>query len=161
MMKRLLILTFILSIGLFAQTGVAKVAGRGELIASGNGVVLLRCAGNFKIEGTGCFWYKGDAELVTTGDVQKEVIGDWTFIANFSGGAEARGNDLCLSFSGKNISLSARGKGKAMLWGKGNFSAHHRTGFWGIKYLPISFTEGPRPKDIEKGKKTNTGTEGE
>lgn len=144
---------------LLAQTGDAKIAGKGQLTATGNGLVTLRGSGAMKVEGEGTLWYKGDGELVTTGDVVRETIGEWTLILSFKGAAEAKGEDLRLSLSGKNLIINARGTGKALLWGKGTFSAHGRTGLWGVKYTPIPYTEGLKKK--AKPKSPTTETEGE
>jgi len=159
MLKRLIAISVVFGAIIWAQTQPGVKAGKGELVASGNGVATLRGSGTVKIEGEGTLWYKGDGELVTSSDVSRETIGEWTLILAFKGSAEAKGGELRFSLSGKNINLTAKGTGKALLWGKGTFSAHGRTGLWGVKYTPIPYTEGPKKK--AKPKSPTTETEGE
>lgn len=157
--RRIVIGLLMLVLFVGAQTEDTKLAGKGELTANGSGLAILGGAGWFKISGTGCLWYSGDAELITTGDVGKETIGKWTFIANFNGTAEAKGKELRVSLSGKNIVLNAKGQGKALLWGTGTFSSHGKSGAWSLKYNPIPYTEGPKQK--VKVKQAGTEAEGE
>jgi hypothetical protein len=154
-MKKCVAVMLLIAAGLLsAQAGTAKLAGKGELFADGNGAAMLRGSGTMKIEGQGTLWYKGDGELITSGDVARETVGEWTLILNFNGSAEAKGTDLRLSLSGKNIKVNAVGTGKAMFWGKGTFSAHRRSGTWDVKWTVIPYTEGLKKK--EKTKATDT-----
>jgi len=114
--------------------GSAHVEGAGSITAQGDGIALLYGRGVVELEGNGILWIKdgaGDATIRVTGTGQKTEFPDgWIQYAGFRGTAYIKGSRIGVVVAGTNIDLSARGRGRCILWGHGSYNVNGNPGEW-------------------------------
>ncbi|MBC7233911.1 MAG: hypothetical protein H5T68_11805 [Chloroflexi bacterium] len=114
------------------------VSGEGSLSAQGDGIAILAGRGTVDLSGNGVLWIKdkaGNAVIQVTGEGEKKEFPDgWLQYAGFHGTAHVEGSRIVVIVAGVDIEMTARGRGRAWLWGHGSYQGSaDGSGEWGSR----------------------------
>jgi len=137
--------------------GSARAIGAGALTAEGDGIAIIGGRGVVELSGSGILWIKdvaGDATIRVSGHGEKEVFPDgWIQYAGFRGDAYVKGSRIRVIVAGTDINLTARGRGRALLWGHGTYEINGHSARWETERLgarvKIAATDVPVPTATE------------
>ena len=114
--------------------GTANAKGVGRLTAEGDGIALLAGRGVIDLRGHGILWVKdaaGDAIIIVNGHGEVTRFPDgWIQYAGLRGTAHIKGSKIRVVVAGTDIELSARGRGRVLLWGHGTYNINGELGRW-------------------------------
>ena len=115
-----------------ADTDESK--GTGKLTTHGDGIALLAGRGIVDLRGNGTLWVKdaaGDATIEVRGHGEKKEFSDgWIQYSGFNGTAHIKGSRIGVIVAGVDIDLSAKGRGRVILWGHGSYEVNGQDGKW-------------------------------
>jgi hypothetical protein len=138
------ILTAALGVTASAQEGTASAVGTGTLTAEGDGIIKLRGSGTVALTGNGVLKIRdcgGDAVI----DVQGQGLHTVRRIRNcvqhkyvgFNGSATVTGRHIKVVARGRDLTLTASGKGGVILRGQGSYTIGDQTGRWAERGVEV------------------------
>lgn len=124
-----------------APASAAEVGGSGRLVAQGFGAARIEGSGSIVIAGgAGTVWVSGPATITTEGRGRRTTLPDGTIrLSGYSGRITITGDDLVVRVAGGAINLSATGTGRALLSGKGTYTAGNLSGLWSTSGVSVQY----------------------
>lgn len=120
------------------ESPIQAARGVGSLSAQGDGIAIIAILGGrgqVELTGNGVLWAKdiaGNATIEVNGYGEKEEFPDgWIQYSGFHGNAYIKGKLVVVVVAGTDIDLSAKGHGRAILWGHGTVTKNGQTEEWG------------------------------
>jgi hypothetical protein len=139
-----LTLLFILSLALPGLASAETLQGRGRLYAKGNGRAVLRMTGQVEITGHGKSVVKiiGAEKIEAHGEGERINQPDGSVVfRGFEGKILVVGRKMVVRMTGKQIEFVAKGKGKALLKGRGIYKTANLSGDWTSDGVEIKLSE--------------------
>ncbi len=137
-------LVFLLSMVLVGAASADVIRGKGWLHAEGSGVARLWMSGQVEItgHGGGTVYIYGAAEIEAGGNGRRvDLPGGGVVFYGSEGEIHAGGERMFVEIIGRKIDFTARGKGKAVLRGKGRYETEGFSGDWASDGLTIEMEE--------------------
>jgi hypothetical protein len=144
--KLLTVFSLVLMLGL-AVTGLASadvIRGKGTLNAEGSGAATLRMSGQVEItsHGSGVVYIYGAEKIRAEGNGKRTDRGRLFILRGHEGKISITGERMVVRIVGQEIEFDARGKGTAILRGRGTYeTGNGRTGDWEPNGLTVSVEE--------------------
>ncbi len=126
-------LVLLLSMALVGAASADIIRGKGWLHAEGSGAATLRMSGQVDItgHGVGVVYIYGAEQIRADGDGQRINRADGGVVfRGYSGKIHVTGERMAVKMIGSKIDFTARGKGTAILRGRGHYETEHFTGDW-------------------------------
>ena len=144
--KLLTVFSLVLMLSM-AATGLASadvIHGKGTLHAEGSGKATLRMSGQIKItsHGSGTVYIYGADTIHAEGDGKRTDRGRLVIFRGHQGTITVTGERMAVRIVGKDIEFDARGKGTAILRGRGTYeTGDGYTGDWQANGLTLKVEE--------------------
>ena len=144
--KLLTVFSLVLMLSL-ALTGLASadvIRGKGTLHAQGSGAATLRMTGHVEItsHGSGVVYIYGAERIHATGDGNRTDRGRLVIFRGHEGTISITGERMMVRMVGQDIEFTARGKGTAILRGRGTYeTGDGHTGDWAPDGLTVEVEE--------------------
>lgn len=144
--KLLTVFGLVLMLGM-ALTGLASadvIRGKGTLHAEGSGAATLRMSGHIKItsHGSGVVYIHGAEGIRAEGDGNRVDRGRLVIFRGHEGTISITGERMVVRIVGQEIEFDARGKGTAILRGRGTYeTGNGHTGDWEPNGLTLEVEE--------------------
>ena len=129
-----------------AFTGLASadvLHGKGWLRAKGSGVATLHMTGHVEINGhgVGVVYIHGAEKIVASGHGKRLDYGRTTVFHGYQGTINVTGERMVVKMVGGKIDFFARGKGTAILRGRGMYETGGGSGDWTPDGLTLEVVE--------------------
>lgn len=144
--RKLLTIIGLIMMLTLAFTGLASadvLRGKGWLHAEGSGTARLHMTGHVEIKGhgVGVVYIHGAESIVASGHGRRLDYGRTTVFRGYQGTINVTGERMVIRMIGGKIDFFARGKGTAILRGRGTYETRGGSGDWGPDGLTVEVVE--------------------
>lgn len=139
-----LTMLFVLSLAWTGLASAETLQGRGRLSAKGNGQAVLRMTGQVEITGHGKSVIKiiGAEKIEAHGEGERINQPDGSVVfRGYEGKILVVGRKMVVRMTGKQIEFTAKGKGQALLKGRGVYKTANLSGDWTADGVKLKLAE--------------------
>ncbi len=143
--KLLTVFSLVLMLSL-TLTGLASadiIRGKGTLYAKGSGVATLCMSGHVEItsHGSGTVYIYGAETIQAEGDGRRTNLRRGVIFRGYEGTISITGKRMIVKMIGREIEFEAKGKGTAILSGRGHYETQDFSGDWSVDGLTVEVVE--------------------